>query len=239
MPVESKKPKKERKAEGGEAPDEVADVNLILPEAKEPKQNSEDRQRPKKETPVFDRSLRVFVSGIPKTIDEATLKKDFEECGEVANVKLLLDGQTWESRGIAFVTFKDEAGVKAALEYDGEEYAGKKLSVKRAESKGGGKGFAGGPGPKPDKCISVLLKRLSPDVTQTDLEDLFSDTRPVRVGLLMDKFTGMSRCTARVDYKDGSGVDQAMKLYGSTLKGRPLNMDYVKFHEWSKPPPGC
>lgn len=227
-PREAKKDKKKKKAEKIDAYSSWAEIaeDKASKDPRSPWDLLAVAKEKKEELPAVNNSLRVFVSGIPKTVEEATLRRDFEECGEIANFKLLLDGQTWQSRGLAFITFKDEAGMNAALEYDGDDYAGRRISVKKAEAKGGGKGS--GPGPKPPGCNSVVLKRLSPDVTEADIEELFRSTHPTRVGLLMDKTTGKSRCTARIDFKDGAGVDEAMKLCRSTLGGCELNMDYCK-----------
>merc|ERR1712110_654962 len=77
---------------------------------------------------------RLFIRNIPLSIDEATLRSDFEVCGTVTNMKLLLDSNG-QSRGLAYVTYSDEAGCVAALEYNNEDYGGKKLAITRAEAK--------------------------------------------------------------------------------------------------------
>jgi len=60
--------------------------------------------------------FRLFISGIPRDLDEDTVRKDFEECGDISNFALLRDKETGESRGLAFVTYYNEVGYKAALE---------------------------------------------------------------------------------------------------------------------------
>jgi len=173
---------------------------------------------------------RLFVTGLAYSVTDEVLRRDFEECGELTDVKLLKDKVTGESKGIAYLTFKDKAGFDSALEYDGEEYGGRKLRVQKAEAKGSGRGSAG-PGVKPNGCISVVVKGLAEDVTKSDLETTFKDcgNGPSNVGLLMDKATGKSRCTARIDFgDDGWGVEEAIKLNGSDLKGKPMVMTYCK-----------
>lgn len=201
-----------------------------------------------KDTPA-DKSLnsineefRVFVSGIPRDLEEAIVRKDFEVCGPIANFKLLRDKETGDSRGLAFVSFKDEAGFNAALEYDGDDYGdygGQRLRVKKAQAQGKGIGKGSGgmaPGSKPAGCNSVVLRRLAPEVTETDISETFKHcgSGPTKVGLLLDKATGRSRCTARIDFDpaDSNGVDQAMELLGSELRGRNLTIDYCKPREW-------
>eukprot|EP00401_Gymnodinium_catenatum_P009575 CAMPEP_0117527950 /NCGR_PEP_ID=MMETSP0784-20121206/37063_1 /TAXON_ID=39447 /ORGANISM="" /LENGTH=298 /DNA_ID=CAMNT_0005324221 /DNA_START=46 /DNA_END=939 /DNA_ORIENTATION=- len=225
---ESKKIKKrvsELEVSDGRAPSKKARIEkgdeLVI--------KNED-MRPNK--PKFEPSpFRLFLSGLPKTCDEETLRKDFEECGEITNLKLLLDRDTGESKGLAFISYKDEDGFNAALEYNGYDYGGRRLKVQKAAEKGNG-GAATDLGPKPAGCNSIVVKRLAPEVTNKDLERLFAvcGGGPRRVGLLTDK-AGVSRCTARVDFKDGAAVDEAVKLAGTDLKGRPLVMSYCKPRE--------
>merc|ERR1712135_128747 len=115
--------------------------------------------------------LKVFVGGLPFSIEEDVLRKDFEECGPVTEIKLLKDAETGRSRGIAFITFATKEGVKKALEFDGDDYGGRNIKVNLATSKGDGKGKgkdkgkgkgkSKGPGEKPAGCTSVVVKGLS------------------------------------------------------------------------------
>mmetsp|Transcript_47976 Transcript_47976/g.154799 ORF Transcript_47976/g.154799 Transcript_47976/m.154799 type:complete len:305 (-) Transcript_47976:137-1051(-) len=181
---------------------------------------------------VFRSDLRVFVSNIPKKVDEETLKKDFEECGEVANIKLLKEGHTDESRGMAFITFKDEAGFNGALAFEGDDYGGNTLRVRKAEAKGITPKHD--PGAKPEGCNSIVIKQLAPEVVEDDLWELFKScgSGPTHVGLLTDKATGKSRCTARVDFEDTAAVDLAFKLAGSEVKGQSFTLNYCAPRSW-------
>merc|ERR1712146_751335 len=103
--------------------------------------------------------------------------------------------------GLAFITFADEKGFSAALKYDGDDYGGQKLRVRKAETKSSGNGGGAaeaGLDQKPEGCNSVVAKRLSPDITEEDLWALFRGCGggPTHVGLLRDRRTGKSRCTA-------------------------------------------
>merc|ERR1712137_1465044 len=88
-----------------------------------------------------------------------------------------------QSRCMAFISYSNENAFFAALDYNGTDYGGKRLTVKRAEDKGGQ-----GPtlGPKPSGCNSIVLRKLSPDVSEDDLHSLFRDCGggPKKVGLL-------------------------------------------------------
>jgi len=195
-------------------------------------------------------NLRVFVGSLAWSVTEETLKKDFSECGEITDCHLLTDKESGRSRGIAFITFKDEAGVQAALKFDGEDYAGRPLNVaisnkegnkgkgkgKGKDGKGKGKGKDGkgkgkGPAQKPDGCTSVVVKGLSYEVTDDDLYTAFKDcgsSGPSNVKVLTDRDTGASKGIAFVDFDDTSAVDAAMKLSETELKGRCFFMDYAR-----------
>jgi len=194
------------------------------------------------EPPIY----RLFVGGVPYTVQEEQLKKDFSECGEVADIKLLMDRESGESRGIAFITMADKTGCDAALAYHGQEYAGRKLNVSMATSTGGvgtngkggkgkgkdgkakGKGKSKAPQEKPAGCTSVVVKGLSYEVTQEDLQECFKacGQGPTNIKVLTDRDTGKSRGLAFVDFDDTNAVDLAMKLTETNLKGRSFFMDY-------------
>lgn len=194
------------------------------------------------EPPIY----RLFVGGVPYTVQEEQLKKDFSECGEVADIKLLMDRESGESRGIAFITMADKKGCDAALAYHGQEYAGRKLNVSMATSTGGvgtngkggkgkgkdgkakGKGKSKAPQEKPAGCTSVVVKGLSYEVTQEDLQECFKacGQGPTNIKVLTDRDTGKSRGLAFVDFDDTNAVDLAMKLTETNLKGRSFFMDY-------------
>merc|ERR1712194_185307 len=67
--------------------------------------------------------------------DEATLRKDFSECGSIADLLLLTDKETGRNRGMAFITFADLKGFEKALKYDGDDYGGRTLKVCKAEAR--------------------------------------------------------------------------------------------------------
>merc|ERR1712060_1040391 len=164
-------------------------------------------------------------------IDEETLRRDFEECGEITNLKILLNKDTGESRGLAFITFKDEAGFNAALRYNGDNYGGRPLDIRKAESKGAGQAIDKSKplGPKPAGCNSVVLKGLLPELTEASLRKIFKKcgNGPRHVGLLKDK-AGKSRGTARVDFNDEEAVDAAIELFGTAMHGKASSIDYCK-----------
>ncbi|CAE8662621.1 unnamed protein product, partial [Polarella glacialis] len=84
-------------------------------------------------------------------LSQETVEKDFAECGEFARCSMPKN-EEGKPRGIAFIQFNDEEGVKKALEFNEQEYGGRTIYVQmvadaatHAASKGGkdGKGKDG------------------------------------------------------------------------------------------------
>ena len=77
---------------------------------------------------------RITSSGVPVRFSLCpALREDFSECGEIANIELLLD-QWGAFRGVAWITMSDQAGFDAVLEYDGDWYYGRTLTFSQAHS---------------------------------------------------------------------------------------------------------
>merc|ERR1740138_740557 len=74
-----------RPAEDGE--DEESDET---PKPKKAKvAASDDAKTPAKEKPeAGGASLKLFIKGLPYSVDEAALRKDFAECGEIKELQL-------------------------------------------------------------------------------------------------------------------------------------------------------
>uniref|UniRef100_A0A7S1XHS3 RRM domain-containing protein n=1 Tax=Erythrolobus australicus TaxID=1077150 RepID=A0A7S1XHS3_9RHOD len=58
---------------------------------------------------------KIFVGGIPTSLDDRGLHEYFSKFGEVAQAQVMLDHVTNKSRGFGFVTFADPASVTAVV----------------------------------------------------------------------------------------------------------------------------
>ena len=182
-------------------------------------------------------STTVFVGGLSFNSTEEVVKKDFEECGEITRFSFPMDRERGTPKGIAFITYKDQAGVKKALEFNESEYDGRTLRVRIADDsppgqkgdKGKGKGKKGNVvDEKPDGCKGVILKSMSWDTTEESLWALFKDMEDSinKLNLVKDKETGASRGMAFIDFHTEEAVDEAMKKQGTELDGRSIFMNY-------------
>jgi len=170
--------------------------------------------------------LKVYVGGLPFTLDEAALRKDFEECGEIEKLECpRRDDDSF--KGFAFVTYKTKAGFEAALKFDGDDYAGRTLRVKPAgKGKGEGKGEGKGDGKgKGNKENEVYIGGLPYEATEEELMDHFKDCGPIAsVRVPTDPATGSSKGFAFLAFEDMSGVDAALQLNETEFGGRWLRV---------------
>ena len=98
-------------------------------------------------------TMNIYVGNLPHKATEDEVRQAFEEFGQVAEVRLIVDKFSGESRGFGFVEMpsKDEAA-KAIEEMNGKEFMERVLNVNEARPKvdrgGGGRrgGFGGGRG---------------------------------------------------------------------------------------------
>lgn len=94
--------------------------------------------------------MNIYVGNLPYQITEDELRTAFEEYGEVASVKIIIDRETGRSKGFAFVEMNDDGqGGSAIEELDGAELLGRTLRVNEARPRpqrggGGNRGGRGG-----------------------------------------------------------------------------------------------
>ncbi|KAL9247717.1 hypothetical protein vseg_021119 [Gypsophila vaccaria] len=100
--------------------------------------NKKSRSRFARSLALQEFKRKIFVGGLPTTMDSESLACIIEEkFGAVVEAKVLemdIDGQVL-SRGFGFVTFKDEKSVASALEAHYTDIWGKKVEMKTAVPK--------------------------------------------------------------------------------------------------------
>eukprot|EP00929_Paragymnodinium_shiwhaense_P091888 TRINITY_DN5176_c0_g4_i1.p1 TRINITY_DN5176_c0_g4~~TRINITY_DN5176_c0_g4_i1.p1 ORF type:complete len:1210 (+),score=428.62 TRINITY_DN5176_c0_g4_i1:57-3632(+) len=120
-----------------------------LPARLNQKQIVEDREAkadPVKQAAKFP--CTVYVKDMAFTVDEAALRKHFEECGPIKDVLIVKNAQG-KSRGFGFVEFEKAEAAQSALTYTNSILGGREISVSRSQraitqKKTGGGGGGGG-----------------------------------------------------------------------------------------------
>lgn len=64
---------------------------------------------------VINLHLQVFVGKIPKTIFEDELIPVFEKCGQIWDLRLMMDPLTGQNRGYAFITYCNREAAQSAV----------------------------------------------------------------------------------------------------------------------------
>ena len=93
-------------------------------------------------------AVKIFVGNLSFRTGEDTLRTLFGQYGDVAEVSIVTDRETGQSRGFGFVTMSNDNEAQAAINaVNGQEIDGRRLNVNEARPKTpGGGGYGGGGG---------------------------------------------------------------------------------------------
>jgi len=89
---------------------------------------------------------KLFVGNLAFSATQADVEALFSGYGDLDEVRLIMDRDTGQSRGFAFVTFAAQQDAESALEMNGKPVNGRNLVVNIAKEKTGGRGGRGGGG---------------------------------------------------------------------------------------------
>ncbi len=94
-------------------------------------------------------SKKLYVGGLPYSVDEDRLEELFSAHGDVESAKVITDRMTGRSRGFGFVEMESADAQKAMDALNGTDLEGRTLTVNEAkprENRSGGFGGGGGGG---------------------------------------------------------------------------------------------
>nr|XP_012139182.1 PREDICTED: nucleolar protein 12-like [Megachile rotundata]XP_012139184.1 PREDICTED: nucleolar protein 12-like [Megachile rotundata] len=78
----------------------------------------------------YDGKKSVFLGNLAFKIDENTIRKHFEKCGEIESVRVIKDNKTGIGKGFGYVNFTTEDAVALAFELDGTTILNRNVIVK-------------------------------------------------------------------------------------------------------------
>lgn len=76
---------------------------------------------------------KLFVAGLPWSINNDSLKELFAQYGEISEAVVIMDRDSNRSKGFGFVTFVNDADAEKALEMDGKQIEERSLVVNIAK----------------------------------------------------------------------------------------------------------
>ena len=80
--------------------------------------------------------MKLLIRNLARTTTEAELRTIFEVNGTVQSCSVVIDKDTGKSKGFGFVEIPKQGEAKAAInKLNGQEIAGSKIRVKKAEEK--------------------------------------------------------------------------------------------------------
>ena len=89
---------------------------------------------------------KLFVGNLAFSATQDDVEGLFSSYGNLDEVRLVMDRDTGQSRGFAFVTFSAQQDAESALVMNGKPLNGRNLVVNIAKEKAGGRGGKGGGG---------------------------------------------------------------------------------------------
>jgi len=206
-------------------------------DAEEDKEQQEEDEEKEEDLPKADAGLKkkdalctVFVGGIPWSMTEEELRSEFESCGDIYDLNMIINRDNGLPKGIAFVTFDNRVALNAALLLDGKVLGNRTLKVYEVDDyrprEGGGKGE--GKGKSGPAEFEVFIKNINSHTEESELREHFvgcgemeSMTFPVRA-------LGKNKGFAWIVFKAEDGLKAALDKNGSELKGFKLVVERAR-----------
>jgi len=198
-----------------------------------PKQNSGGGKRSSgpRNAHLKDTTNRVWVGNLHREVDRDSLFEFFKATAEATDVYILAgDGSRPQ---IAFVSFEsNEVASKIVEEFQNSELLGNYLRLDWAEPRrDGGSGGRGTKrkqelSEKPDGCVTCFVGRLSDNVDDDKLIELFKDAGEIERIRYMER-DGEFKGVAFVQFTETDSTDKAVQLNGTSFLGKSIRVDYA------------
>jgi RNA-binding protein Musashi len=148
---------------------------------------------------------KLFVGGLSLTTTEDALVNCFSRFGELQEVQIISE-HGGKSRGFGFVTFKDPANARAALESKDLLIDDRQLECKFAIAKDPSLTR-----PEEGDAKKIFVSGLSSEVSQEEFKHVFSQFGPVLNAILMsDHQTGKPRGFGFITFENEESVAKAL-----------------------------
>lgn len=171
----------------------------------------------------------VFAYNLPIKATERDIRDFFSKAGTVRDVRLIHDKYSRKSKGFGYVEMDTIRSVSEAIQLSGTKLMDKPVMVQASQSE---KNAVPSPtaavGPSHAGPTQLFISSLHVNITEDDLETIFTEFGEVdRITLARDE-TGHSKGYAYVKYKNGDAAKRALvQVNGQELAGRPLKISLV------------
>lgn len=90
-------------------------------------------------------NMNIYVGNLPYSVTDADLRETFSRFGEIAQVNLITDKFTGESKGFGFVEMSNNSQADAAIKaLNGSALKGRNITVNQAKPKSSRPSHGGG-----------------------------------------------------------------------------------------------
>ena len=91
-----------------------------------------------------DGKFTAFVKNLPFKINDNSLRKFFNDCGGINELRIATDKDTGKLKGFAHVDFESQEALNKAIAKSGQQLDGRELFIDASAPKSGGSGGRGG-----------------------------------------------------------------------------------------------
>lgn len=167
-----------------------------------------------------EHTRKIFIGGLDYRTTDASLKKFYEQWGEIVDVVVMKDPQTKRSRGFGFITYSHSHMVDDAQRNRPHKIDGRVVEPKRAVPRDEIQ--------RPDASATVkklFVGGLKQDIEEEDLREYFSSYGNIMsVSLVTEKDTGKKRGFGFVEFDDYDPVDRICLQQTHKIKGHCLDV---------------
>jgi len=182
-------------------------------------------QTPSTPVPADTSSSTIYLRNVNFDSVEETIRAAFSQYGKIKEVRINFDKFTQKSRGTAYVEFETSAEAKAALDFNGSDLDGKRISVEPANPRK--ERSAHQPDDTKEPTKTLYVGNLNYDTTSESLREVFAEAEGLSDIRLMIGQDGQSRGFAYIEFESVEAAQKALALNESEVDGRAIRLDYA------------
>ncbi|KAJ9123922.1 hypothetical protein QFC22_000713 [Naganishia vaughanmartiniae] len=178
-------------------------------------------------------SPNVFVGSLSWNVDNDWLQSEFQECGEIVSVRIMMDREKNRSRGFGYIEFANLEAAAKAIELNGKEIDGRPVNINYASARPQAQNTEKRAQQFGDKqnppCTTLWVGNMAFSSNEDSLYNAFGEYGAVQsVRMPTDRETGAPKGFAYVQFETVESAQAALDAWkGQELDGRALRLDFA------------